>query len=280
MERHKLNRMFDVLTPNPERERALLEELLRNDTKRKTSAKSMKNWKRVVASVAATALLMTCTVAAAAASALFRVRISEPDEEGTIWLSEGIAYYPLDSLSEEIKALEGQSEELLSFDSWESAEKFVGLDLMNNPVLDASPAEYYSYSIDTGNKRVHGRFAVMTHNNLQHIRIHGCYEIGEVDIDVESELFTDSMAAQNDNWDEKFLGYHFPEETDVERETYVASSGLEAQIMQIDRGKDHKYTCLATFSLNGVPTVVSTHSHDSPEDARRVLIQILDGFTL
>lgn len=54
MDRRDLNRMFDGLTPDPRRERELLEELLQNGTRRR---RPMKNWKRVVVAVAACLIL-------------------------------------------------------------------------------------------------------------------------------------------------------------------------------------------------------------------------------
>ena len=61
MDRHELNRMFDGLTPDPQRERELLNQLLQDGARRKTP---MKNWKRVVLAVAAAALLVTGAAAA------------------------------------------------------------------------------------------------------------------------------------------------------------------------------------------------------------------------
>lgn len=63
MDRHELNRMFDGLAPDPRRERELLKKLLQDDARR---SKPMKNWKRVVISVAAAALLVTGAAAAVA----------------------------------------------------------------------------------------------------------------------------------------------------------------------------------------------------------------------
>lgn len=62
MDRHELNKMFDQLTPEPARERELLNQLLRDDARRK---RPMKNWKRVVFAAAAAALLVTGAAAAA-----------------------------------------------------------------------------------------------------------------------------------------------------------------------------------------------------------------------
>ncbi|MBD5134019.1 MAG: hypothetical protein HDT38_06065 [Clostridiales bacterium] len=63
MDRHELNEMFDELTPEPARERELLDQLLCEGTRGK---KTMKNWKRVVIGVAAAALLVTAAAAATA----------------------------------------------------------------------------------------------------------------------------------------------------------------------------------------------------------------------
>jgi len=61
MDQHELNQMFDALRPDPRRERELLKNLLQDDARRK---KPMKNWKRVIVGLAATALLATAATAA------------------------------------------------------------------------------------------------------------------------------------------------------------------------------------------------------------------------
>lgn len=277
MKQSELNRMFDALPPTPEREQVLLEEIFQNGARKKMPMKNTKKWRQIVVCVVAVALLITST--AAATIAFFRVQISEPDENGDIWLSNGITYYRLDNLSDELKAMDGQPDDILTFDSWGETEKFIGIDLMNNPILDASSSEHYSVQFTRGSKTVRGQFVVMTYTSLDQIIIRSCYEIGEVNIDVESNLFTNRMTELNDDWEENFLGYSFSDETSLEWETYTALSGLEAQIIQINRVEGHRDTCLAAFSLNGIPTIVRTHSRNSLEDARAVLIQILDGFT-
>ena len=61
MDRRDLNRMFDGLAPEPNREQELLKELLQDGVRRK---RPMKNWKRMVLAVAAAALLVTGAAAA------------------------------------------------------------------------------------------------------------------------------------------------------------------------------------------------------------------------
>ncbi len=75
MDRRELNKMFDALAPDPQRERELLQKLLQDDARRK---RPMKNWKRVVVGVAAAALLVT---GATAAYQIFRKEVPlEPDK--------------------------------------------------------------------------------------------------------------------------------------------------------------------------------------------------------
>lgn len=284
MKPHELNRMFNALTPGPEREKALLEELLQNDTRRETP---VRNWKRIVICVAAATLLMACTVGTAAAVASFfktdKIEVTE-EAIGFFRLSGGITYFPVDSLSDELKALEGQGLEdnrfanRTYFDSWEGVEEFVGLDLMNNPVLDASVAEIPYSELDS--KFYDSRFAVMCDRDLRSIFVHGDYQIGEVTVKVDNDIFTDRSLELEENVRGTYYWYDFTEKRNgvkVEEETYAAPNGLETVIVKSE--DDIKATCTATVSLNGIRTTIGTSSTSSVEDARKVMIQILNGFT-
>lgn len=222
------------------------------------------------------ACLCLALAGTAAAVQFFGVRIVNGDD-GFIRLQGGVAYRPYDSLSDEIKATEGELV-TIPFDSWPEVEEFIGVELMDNPVLDASPAEHYFSVWDD----VSGRFLVSTSVGLYMVRASGCYEIGGVDINVECELFTDRMLARyedhGETWDETFRGYRFPDGTALAQDAYTASNGLEAQIMEVDRPDGSRDTCLAAFSLNGVPFLVRAHSRSGMEEARAALIQVLDGF--
>lgn len=232
-----------------------------------------------------TALVAACVCLALLGTALavryFGVTIVDGDD-GITYLQGGIAYYPYDSLSDEIKALEGFQETSNSnlirpVSSWQAAEDFIGINLMDNPVLDGCPPTHFSHMFDG----VMGNYLVVAEPDLSAVRAYGCYEMGEANITVEAHLFTDRKADMPEDWDERFLGYDFNhiKGTQVVQESYTASSGLEAQILEITRpdkdGVSYKYK--AAFSLNGIPTVVTVS--DSP-DVREVLYQVLDGFVL
>lgn len=201
------------------------------------------------------------------------------DAEPDVWLEGGIAYYPVDRLSDELRALENEHT-YKRFNSWLEAEAFIGVDLMNNPVLDASPATNFSvaYVEEEYGINIRGRFLVSTSVGLDYVRLDGCYEMGDVDLTVEAQLYTDRMTEKTPDWDERFYGFTFPEGTETSQEFYTASNGLEAQILEIDR--PHKDTCLAACSLNGVPIIIKAHSDNGLEEAREALYQVLDGFEL
>lgn len=288
MKQYELNRMFHALTTGPEREKALLEKILQNDTRRE---RPVKNRKRIAACVAVAALFMACTAGAAAAVVSFfktdKIGVTE-ESVGFFQVSGEITYVPMDSLSDELKATEGQGikdhpfSNRTYFDSWERVEEFVGLDLMNNPVLDASAAEIPYSELDS--KFYDSRFVVMSDRDLRNISVHGDYQIGEVSVKVDNDIFTDRSLKVDERMRGTYLWYDFSEEkrngVGVEEETYAATNGLETVIVKASHTNDNKNSeCLATVSLNGIRTTISTSSPNSVKDAREVLIQVINGFT-
>lgn len=192
---------------------------------------------------------------------------------GNIRLSGGVTYQPYDSLSDEIKAL-GDMAQMKTFSSWQEAEDFIGIDLMNNPVLDASPPTA-DYSIEYCGEK--GQFFVSTGYKLCEIFTLSCFQMGDVKINMESFLYTDSITGQQEDWEYQIS---LVEGSKLSREAYTAPSGLETLLLKIDREKDHYHSYLAAFSLNGIPFIVQTHSYSSAKEARAALIQVLDGFEI
>lgn len=287
MRRYELNRMFNALTPAPEREKALLEELLQSDARRE---RSVKNWKRITVCVAVAALLMVCTVGAAAGASFFNTKKTEITEQsvGFFSVSAEIAYVPVDSLSDKIKALDGKGEEgnpfqnHTYFDSWEDVEEFVGLDLMNNPVLDAYAAEIPYSELDV--QFFDSRFVTMTDRDLHSIYVHGGYQTGDVSVRLSYNIFTDRSLKVEENVRGTYLWYDRSEEkgngAEVEEETYAAPNGLETVIVKESFPNDDRDSnCIATVSLNGIRATIVTSSPNGVEDARDVMIKVINGFT-
>lgn len=283
MKPHELDRMFHALAPSPEREKALLEKLLQNGTRRETS---VKNWKRIAVCAAVAALLMTCTVGAVAVASFFitdKIEVTE-ESKGFFFVSGGITYFPLDSLSDEIKAQEGQGLEdnpfsnKTYFNSWERVEEFVGMDLMNNPVLDAAAEEVPYSELDV--RFFDSRYVVMHDSNLRAINVHGDYQTGDVSVRLDYDIFTERSLELEENVRGTYLWYDVKEDLrngiKVEEENYTAPSGLETTIVKT---YNESSTCEATISLNGVRTTVITSSPNGMKESRKVMIKVLNGFT-
>lgn len=231
------------------------------------------------------ACLCAALVGTAVAAQYLGVRIVDGaggDEGPDVWLEGGISYYPVDSLSEEVRELDDLCYVGKRFDSWDEIEDFIGIDLMNNPVLDASPAHHYSYGVlrRDGAPIIRGRFLALGSGSLTSIWAIGCYEIGEVNITVEGHLFTDRVAEVSDGWDERFMGLSFSDEEQVSWEGYTTPSGLEAHVVTIERTGHSTDECKAVFSLNGVPFIIKASAVQDLTAAREALLQVLDGFQL
>ena len=76
------------------------------------------------------------------------------------------------------------------------------------------------------------------------------------------------------------MSTQWDEGAEIEEETYTAPNGLEATIVKesVPNG-DRDDNCVATVSLNGIITTISTSSPNGVEEARKALIKVIDGFT-
>lgn len=268
---------LDGLRFSDGRKERIMKNLMEQQGQAPVKRRGIRTLRTVLIAAALCAALIGTTVAAQ----YFGVRMVDGtggDTDADVWMEGGIAYYPVDSLSDELKALENEHA-WLKFGSWQEAEDFIGIDLMNNPVLDASPPADYHLKIveEPYGIEVSGRFLISTSVGLDYIRVQGCYEMGDVDINVEGFLYTERKTEMAADWDERFLGMGFPEGTQTSRENYTAPNGLEAQVMAVERPSGHD-TYMAAFSLNGVPFIVKASSHNSLEEARTALYRVLDGF--
>lgn len=227
------------------------------------------------------ACLCLALIGTAAAVHYFGVRLVDgPD--GFTDMRGGVTYHPYDSLSDQIKALSDQ-DTVKSFNSWQAAENFIGVDLMNNPVLDAAATQTHSIRIERGSKTVRDVCVMYINPGLSSITTLCCYQMDNVDIILESHLYTEHMAETWEDWDETFTGIRFLEGSEVSQDTYTSSNGLVAQILEAHTPRNNypdSFYSYGVFSLNGVPTIVKCDSDNSLEEARAALHQILDGFIL
>lgn len=267
MDRGDLNRMFDALSPAPEREEELLDGLLQRTDRRRHS---MKSWKRMAVGLAAAVLL----VGTAAAAHYVGVSIRE-QEDGFLMFGGGMTFYGEDQLSDEAAAMK----QIKPFESWQEMEDFLGLDLMNSPLLDEFPAARFRIQHTFQNGRsVSGR-VLLLRNSEAVFTAQGCYEIDGCNIIVDAYLFTDK-ARLDGSPDHEFFGVGgFPEGTETAWEPCSTPGGRQVQVVEIDRpDADSSDTCIGAISLNGIPKIVRVNSREGVAEARQVLMQVLDSF--
>lgn len=238
------------------------------------------------AALIAAALCLALVGTAFSAAHYFGVQIvnGAGENDYDFWTEGGIACYPVDSLSDELKKPENQGT-YLTFRSWRLLEDFIGIDLMNNPVLDGCYPLRYSQAMIRGEDRAEGKYFVWAAPGLERILINGCFEMGDVDIDVEGYLYTERKTEDREEWDERFSDRSFVEGSQTSRESYTAKNGLKAQVITVEyptnpNGYSAGHGCMAAVSINGIPFIIKTSSHNSMDEAREALYRILDGFVL
>ena len=250
-------------------------------------------------------LVLSGTALAAQLPAISQMilRVLPGGEESGYTVAGGTAYFPMDSLSEELCALaEGHPGEVVgrSFATWEELEAFIGRNLQDNPVLEAAQV-----GKQTRIEGAMGPYVARISGDAGGLRTvwlsGGYYLHGEPDSDgglggtvsilVQGALYTERMEGADD-WEYQ-EGRFYVEGTELEREGYVTPGGLEAELLQIQRpeGKEIEIDgemvavksgtdYVALFSLNGVRYTVQAECDDDPALAFSTLKEVLDGFVV
>ena len=186
----------------------------------------------------------------------------------------------------------------LDFISWESAEAFLGIDLMNNPVLDRAEPGLIVYSTDPNgptNSTVCSVSVSAMDGILTAVSTEAVYFLNRVDVydesgdtrigstpvrlDITVQSYTEHSAISSD---EVFLGLGFPEDCTFTPETYTTPNGLVANIVGVtffNEALGHPVTMYyAQFALNGsAVTIHSSFAKDSGH-ALSTLKEVLDAF--
>lgn len=244
------------------------------------SRRGGKGWVRYGIIAACLCLAMIGTAAAVHYSG---VR-AEVLDDGTIWLSGGLAQHSYDRLSDELKALEGEAN-IQVFASWQEMEDFMGFDLMNNPLLEANPSPG-GIILERGNYRAAGRYLLEISADQDRMYPWGKYCVNGFDITLKGHFFTDHIPEDlkefyGEGWDQGLESSYFDDSCDAEYavETYTAPSGLVAQIVT-NSFSDSSCILQSAFSINGAAYTMSILCSHQLDEAHDVLIRVLDSFVL
>lgn len=308
MNKERIMEAMDHIDP------ALIEEAGRDAA---VTRRGRRGWRRAAVVAACLCLVLAGTALAAGLSGVRIVdffnneaRSANPGWEPEIYsgytVENDVVYFPIDALSHEIAEIDRSAERTVcrSFSSWEDLEEFVGLDIMENTVLEGMPAGAgFDLGIEGGRGRnvacvnawedvgvprilVNGSFL------LHGRRSYGGWRDG-INVSVEAEIFTERMGEESPG--ERSV--YYSNETEVSSEEYVTPGGLTAQLFRaytpeyetvatnMETGEEFPYTVPpwihsdARFVLNGIPFRVSVDGEAGGEVLlRETLLEVLDGF--
>ena len=199
--------------------------------------------------------------------------------------TEDRPYIPMEQLSPEAQAFPHSSTYLpqyKGFDSWDEAEKFLGVELADNPLLDQMepiplPIEdaQYGIKLDDANCSVvfRGLMDAPTINLYSEYRL-VLDDSRDFRLGVYAGIVTEEWSSE---WGP---GAVFQNHEKPETETYVTPSGLQAVIVTADTGPEpwSLVSCQTLFRLNGATFHLVT-THDDRDELVRIIKEILDAYS-
>lgn len=202
-----------------------------------------------------------------------------------------VTFFPIDTFSSEIMDLTAKY-----FHTWDEAEKFIGLKVADNPVLNK--AQPYKVALWDGDYTGQERTSILLlpvfteDGELKTIQVCGSYLIDGVWVRIYEFIYTEQAKGNLYQGRDKEDGTHpgwttvYPKGSELSQETYTAPSGLTAAVVKMTRSTpEESAMCDAHFLINGVPFVVMVGT--APEGTQkdighmlRTLQMVLDGFEL
>lgn len=166
------------------------------------------------------------------------------------------------------------------FSTWDQAEEFIGIDLLNNPVLEQGAAGFpcsVTVTAMDGNLTAAMAETVYCLNYMDMAENEHYSNL----IPVRMELFVQSYTVNSPIApQEMFIAFGFPDGYTFRTETYTTPSGLTASIVEVRNTSGAVIDYYAQFALNhNAVTLISTFLPDS-DHALSTLKDVLDGFDL
>ncbi len=253
-------------------------DLVAEAAERKSAARKG-GWRRAALIAACMCLALAGTVMAAV-NIGFNLQIldtnelfTRPDERDTSpiigghWASSSVRV-PVAELSDEVKELEKSGKRRVAFSSWADMEETLGLDVVNNPLLDKLPKKRVNFLDfdEQGNQSVHAYMQI--YPDLREIHMDADYEMfGTLQIGLQVSVATDSMEEDRTGG----YGYHYTEEmlAASTTEEYTMANGEIAfifygPILQTDGDTSHNDTLFKAY-FQGENALVMLNAQDTRE---------------
>lgn len=202
-----------------------------------------------------------------------------------------IQYYPMEALSEQVAEIGGTAAQGVTrkFATWEDMESFIGMDVMNNPILESAHHEVVH---DVYHQRVldYTAYVNVEDGEVPRVCMSGDFLLhpGEglsrdrcVKACLSGDLYTEN-ATEPEYYT---MRLYYVDGTEISQKEYTTPGGLSAVIFRVDlpeelssfRGSETEFN--AVFTLNGIQFTLTVRDCEDADFLYTVLLELLDGFT-
>lgn len=256
-----------------------------------------------LAAAAVCAALVGTAVAAEKIPEILLFWENKPDIGDGYSVQQTVDFLPAETFTPEVAALAAAEapNHHKYFDTWDEMEQFIGLDLADNPVLDAAepgPQGTQPWDMDhTEQGTTHILLLPVCEDDgeLSIVQCMGSYVLDGVWVRIMEFAYTErakgtiyyQMGSVGDG-EHPMLGMVCPEGSESSEETYTTPNGLTALIVKtVWQSKGGGSMCDAHFQIGGAAFSVTVGGGSSygllsadPDQTMEILKRVLDGFVL
>ena len=192
---------------------------------------------------------------------------------------EGMDSYPLSVFPEEVQNVTEFKN--VRYGSWEAAEEALGIDLLNNTVLDKATKDYADYD-DTG--RTHCYIGYRPYEGqLFYVHTLANYRYDGLQLNLNAKLTVEHPAMTEED-KQALLGVEGavtkPENVETTYENYTTKEGIPVVILRWDFETFDRY--MAVFAVNDITYELTAFplNEKSEAAAQQILKDVLEGFEL
>lgn len=193
---------------------------------------------------------------------------------------ENLDSFPLDAMPKQMQTI--TEHKRVPYDSWEAAEKDLGIDLLNNTFLQNASKITMRYD-DLG--RTHCKITYSSYENqLFYVSPSAHYKYDGIQLDLKAKLVVEHPELDEES-KQVLLGLEGavtkPETVDLSYEKYTTKAGIPVVILRCDTGFAQHIEYTAMFAVNNISYQVTAWvNRDREENDRQILLDVLEGFQL
>ena len=237
------------------------------------------------AALAAACIILMIPLTALAAKNIFgtpKVKLGKLDwhdnPNGYSIQFENLDSFPLKSFPKEMQMLNELKR--IPYNSWEDAEKALGIDLLNNAFLAHAEKLEMDYD-DTGAS--HCRILYNTYEGqLYYVSATANYRYSGLQLDIKAKIAVDHPELDEET-KQLLLGLegviNRPTVVETDCAEYTTTAGIPVVILRSNL--DYAIRCIAVFAVNDVSYEITAWVRPNNENAdMQILYDVLDGFQL